>query len=199
MIGSVISTKQFSGWKCSDFMRMLLLRLTFASLSQFAQVIGNLNCKLLFPLHWLSSFNHLVTLAENFHLTNYFLKVSVLILTYLQPCCVVTKANVIHRAERHKRKSTHLNEKKKKYICYYSSDRSQVKRCFGDENQCSTPSRLQMRTLRWRNFRGGRERADLKRQKIHGFCFATHRFLKPWKYISVLKYLIYLSKWICVF
>lgn len=92
-------------------MRMLLLPLTFTSLSQFAHVIGNRNCKLLFPGNWLSRFNHAVTLAEYFHLTNYFLKVSVLILTYLQPCCVVIKANVSYTAEHQNQRSMHLNGK----------------------------------------------------------------------------------------
>lgn len=177
MIVSVILTKQFSGWRYSDFMRMLLLPLTFTSLSQSPQVIGNRSCKLFFPGNWLFIFNNL-TLAENFHLPNNFLKVSVLILMYLQCCCVVIKAKISHTAEHHKPKSMHLNGKKM-YICYCSLDRSQVMRHFGeDENQCSTSSGLQMRTLRRQDFRGGGETADLKRQKTSGLmcghCFAIH-------------------------
>lgn len=182
---------------------MLLLPLTCTSLSQSPQVIGNSNCKLFYPGNWFSFSNNLVTLAENFHLQNYFLKVSVLILTYLQHRCVVIKANISHTPKHHKPKSMHLNGKKL-YICYCSSDRSQAKRHFGEDgNQCSIPSGHQMRSLRRWDFRRGGETADLKRQKINslmcGYCFAIHIILKSQKYSSIFKYLIYLSRLICIF
>lgn len=117
-------------------MTMLLLPLTFTSLSPSPLIIDNHNCLLFSPGDCFSIFNNLATLAEIFHLQKLFLKGSVLILTYLQHCCVVIRAKVSPTPEHPKPKSTRLNGKKL-HTCYCISGKSQVKRHFGeDRNQC---------------------------------------------------------------
>lgn len=129
-------------------MTMLLLPLTFTSLSPSPLIIDNHNCLLFSPGDCFSIFNNLATLAEIFHLQKLFLKGQCIDLNISAAllCGHQSKGKPYTRAPQTKIHA--FKWKKIAHLLLYLRQEPGKETFWRRQESMSTPSRLQKRTLK---------------------------------------------------